>query len=124
RLAEQLWPGENPVGRQFPIANPRGPEVTATVVGVVGDMRRAMLEEPPGPEVYAPAAQPSGGAPELWVVVRAAREPLALVTALRETVQRLDPQQPIGDLLSLEQMIHRQEAARRFNLSLIALFAA
>ena len=49
--------------------------------------------------------------------------PLAIVGALKDAVKLVDPEQPIGDLVSLEQLIGRQTAARRFNTTLLGIFA-
>ena len=60
----------------------------------------------------------------MWLAVRAGDgAPLKLAAAIRDAVHRADPQQPIGEIVSLEQMIRRQTAARRFNTSLLTLFA-
>jgi ABC-type antimicrobial peptide transport system permease subunit len=64
------------------------------------------------------------GQPEMWVVMRSSRgAPLALIGALKDAVKLTDPEQPIGDLVSLEQLIGRQTAARRFNTTLLGIFA-
>src|SRR5437764_1213618 len=60
----------------------------------------------------------------MWVVMRSSRgAPLTLVAALKDAVKLADPEQPIGDLVSLEQLIGRQTAARRFNTTLLGIFA-
>jgi ABC-type antimicrobial peptide transport system permease subunit len=61
----------------------------------------------------------------MWVVMRSRiGSPLRLAGAIRDAVRLADPQQPIGDLVSLEQLIGRQTAARRFNTTLLGVFAA
>jgi ABC-type antimicrobial peptide transport system permease subunit len=95
-----------------------------TVVGVVDDLRSASLEQPnPLPTLYLSSVQ-EAGQPEMWVVMRSSRgAPLALIGALKDAVKLTDPEQPIGDLVSLEQLIGRQTAARRFNTTLLGIFA-
>lgn len=121
QLARRLWPGRNPLGLQLPAEGPGGGG-RATVVGVIGDVRAGMLADAPTPEIFLPAAQ-SSRMDEMWVLFRA-EHPLRQVPVLREVVRQDDPSQPIGDVVTLDQMVARQEAARRFNTTLITLFAA
>jgi putative ABC transport system permease protein len=124
RFVRDLWPGEDPIGKQFPLGNPRGLPEPATVVGVIGDLRSSSLDEAVGrPELYVSTEQ-EAELPEMWIVVRARDgSPLKLVSAIRDAVRQADPEQPIGDIVSLEQLISRQTAARRFNTTLLGVFA-
>ncbi len=121
--ADQLWPGQNPIGRQLTIGGPRGPGAPITIVGLIDDLRSASLDASPQPEIYRPAAQQSNMG-EMWVALRAGNgRPLQLVGAIRDAVHQADPEQSIGDIVSLEQLIGRQTAARRFNTTLLTIFA-
>jgi len=121
--ADQLWPGQDPIGRQLTIGGPRGPGAPITIVGLIDNLRSASLDATPQPEIYRPAAQQSGMA-EMWVALRAGNgRPLQLVGAIRDAVHQADPEQSIGDIVSLEQLIGRQTAARRFNTTLLTVFA-
>jgi putative ABC transport system permease protein len=124
RFASALWPNQDPIGKQFPFRGPREPGRPVTVIGVVDDLRSASLEQPnPLPTLYLSSLQ-EAGQPEMWVVMRSSRSaPLALIGALKDAVKLTDPEQPIGDLVSLEQLIGRQTAARRFNTTLLGIFA-
>src|SRR5256884_9605297 len=57
--ADQLWPGQDPIGRQLTIGGPRGPGAPITIVGLIDDPRSASLHPNPQTEIYRPAAQPS-----------------------------------------------------------------
>jgi len=122
-LAKQLWPGRSPIGRQMPLHAPGGGDDVATVIGEIAALRSGRVDTPPQPELYEAAAQ-SGSLTQAWVAVRASRNPLQLAGAVRDAVTRADPQQPIGELVSLEQLIERQTAARRLTMALVSLFAA
>jgi ABC-type antimicrobial peptide transport system permease subunit len=91
---------------------------------VVDDLRNVSLDEPAsGPAFYTSTVQ-EDGRPDMWVIVRSGRgAPLALVGALKDAVSLADPEQPVGDIVSLEQLIGRQTAARRFNTTLLGIFA-
>jgi len=60
----------------------------------------------------------------MWVVLKAKRSPLALAGAVHDAVRQLDPQQPIGDVVSLDQALSRSTAARRLSMALLTVFAA
>jgi putative ABC transport system permease protein len=122
-LVKALWPGTDPVGKQLPLAGPRGITGMATVVGVIGDLRSGSLEAPARPEVYLPSLQEKA-LPEMWVAVRpASGSPLALASAIRDAVRQADAEQPIGEIVTLSQLVGRQTAARRFNATVFTLFA-
>jgi len=123
RLAKRLWPDEDPVGKQIPIGMRQETAREATVVGVIGDVHYAGLDEETGPELYLPLAQAPDWGEQMWIAIRADRNPLLLAGTVREAVRRADPQQPVAELFSLDQAIGQSTAARRFNMMLISLFA-
>jgi len=126
RLTDQLWPGQDPVGKVFRMRRPGGAGNDATVIGTIGDIRYASLDATPMLELYFPQLQAAAGpgVPEMWVVLKAKRSPLPLAGAVRDAVRQLDPQQPIGDLVSLDQALSRSTAARQLSMTLLTLFAA
>src|SRR2546426_353596 len=119
--ADQLWPSQDPVGKQLTTGGPGQP--ASTIVGVIDNLRSASLDVTPQPEIYRPASQ-QPDLREMWVALRASNgRPLQLVGAIRDAVHEADPEQSIGDIVSLEQLIGRQTAARRFNTTLLTIFA-
>ena len=122
--ADQLWPGRDPIGRQLTIGfGARQPAGPITIVGLIDNLRSASLDARPQPEIYRPASQQSDMR-EMWVALRAGNgRPLRLVGAIRDAVHQSDPEQSIGEVVSLEQLIGRQTAARRFNTTLLTIFA-
>jgi predicted permease len=124
RFAKALWPDADPIGRVFPLGGPRGPSGPVTVIGVVDDLRSGTLEEPgTRPALYLSSAQ-EDGQDQMWIVARSRTgSPLKLAGAIRDAVRLADPEQPIGDLVTMEQLIGRQTAARRFTTTLLGVFA-
>jgi len=122
--ADRLWPGQDPIGKQLTIrGGPGQPAGLVTVVGVIDNLRSASLDAAPQPEIYRPASQQSE-MEEMWVTLHAANgRPLQLVGALRDAVHQADAEQSIGEIVSLEQLIGRQTAARQFNTTLLTIFA-
>src|SRR5437773_6965818 len=121
--ADQLWPGQDPIGRQLTIGGPRGPGAPIPLVRLIDNLRSASLDARPQPEIYSPASQQSETR-EIWVALRSGNgRPLQLVGAIRDAVHQADAEQSIGEVVSLEQLIGRQTAARRFNTALLTIFA-
>ncbi len=123
QLANLLWPGQDPLGKTIPVGFPGGAARSLTVIGVIGDVHYASLDAPVMPELYLPYTQSQQGAGQMWVALRARTSPLLLAGALRDAVRQLDPQQPIGEIASLDQMVSRSTATRRFNMILLTGFA-
>jgi putative ABC transport system permease protein len=119
-MARRFWSGQA-IGKRFKMgADEKAPWIT--VVGVVGDIRHLGLEKEPEPEVYLASSQtaPAG----MTLVVRTAGDPLAVVSAIRKEVAKLDPALPAYDIETLQQILSRSIAQRRFTMLLLALFAA
>jgi putative ABC transport system permease protein len=121
-LGDLLWPGQDPVGKTIPMAFPGAGPTRLTVIGLIGDVRYASLDAPVMPELYLPHSQ-AQSLPQMWVVVRAKRSPLQLAGALRDAARQLDAEQPLGEIVSLDQMVSRSTATRRFNMTLLGGFA-
>src|SRR5206468_1518879 len=73
------------------------------------------------PEIYAPLAQAAD--PGMFVVVRAAGDPLALATALRSAVRDIDPEVPVARIGTLDGRLSESVAPRRFQALMLAIFA-
>jgi putative ABC transport system permease protein len=117
-LARQFFPNENPVGKRLR-QNRENPWME--VVGVVGDVRYSGLGTEAFPALYVPYLQ--HGWPGAYLVVRAARNPLALAPSVREAVWSLDKELPVTEMKTAEQRIEESVAEPRFRTLLIGAFA-
>jgi putative ABC transport system permease protein len=106
RLAKALWPNEDPVGRtlrsQWP-GSTAPPNTLMTVVGVVGDVRDQALEREPAPGLYRPLLQ--GVWKQLYFLVRARGNALALAPAIRREIASAAPEVGVYNFVSLEQEV-------------------
>lgn len=119
-LAAQQFPGEDPIGKRLNI--PWGEDLVGEIVGVVGNVRESGLQEEPAPAIYWSFPQmPSG---QLNVVLRTAAEPTALASAAAAVVREIDPDQPVAEIRTMEQVVAGTMARPRFNLALLGGFAA
>jgi putative ABC transport system permease protein len=135
-LAEHYWPGQDPIGKRLR----RGPaEATtipwATVVGEIGDVKELAADVPTMNQVYFPVSQARADAgsfatPGMLVgnggsiVLRSQQPPEQMAGALRAAVHSIDPQLPLTQLESMDQVVEEGQAPRRFTTALISTFAA
>jgi putative ABC transport system permease protein len=122
-LAKKYWPGQDPLGKRLKWGPPESTDPWLTVVGVVGDVKQGPLEAEADAHTYEPYAQL--GAPlSLRVAVRGQSDPAGLAADIRAVVRGLDRQLALGDVRTMDQVISRSTASRRFSLVLLGAFAA
>jgi putative ABC transport system permease protein len=126
-FAEQTWPGEDPMGKQVTgggMDNFWEQRRFAEVVGVVGDVRVRDVAEEPYPTIYFPYSQrPFRIQYGAQLVAEAeAGDAGSAAIALRETVQRIDPDVPLRIVLQ-EQVVEDSLASRRFVMLLLGGFS-
>lgn len=121
-LAEQQWPGRDPLGRWIQFGNMDGDLRAIQIVGVVGDVRELTPEAPPGPTLYASARQRPGQASQFSVIVRGP-EPSTINDTVRRVIRELNPDVP-ATLRTVAGAFDAAVGARRFNLWLIGAFSA
>jgi putative ABC transport system permease protein len=125
QYATAHWPNQDPIGRRIRIPLPDVPWFT--VVGVVANVRQIGLDAPVEPEVYFPADQVSVNIAFMWpqhLVVRTTGEPLALAAAIRRAVADVDPNEPVANIRSMEQVFAADVLDRNTQMTLVAVFAA
>jgi putative ABC transport system permease protein len=134
-LVRRDFPGQDPIGKEISTNAPRelAPAGTVppdwrpmrhTIVGVAADVRTAALGRPPVPLVYAPYSQGAETNLTMFLVVRAERDPLALIAPVREQVRRIDPDQAVAAVSTFETRVTRSVAQPRLQTTLLACFAA
>jgi putative ABC transport system permease protein len=98
----------------------------ATIIGVVGDVRQAGLHLQPLAEIHIPYNHPryASWIRDMTLVVKTRVPPTSVTSALRDAVRSVDADQPIYDVLTMEEVIARSMAGRRLNLLLLGTFAA
>jgi predicted permease len=124
-VAEKIFPGEDPIGRRINTANMDGDENWMTIVGIVGDVRDSGPEAVTTGAIYTHYLQrgKGGGVAVFTWVLHTAGDPAALIPSVREAVRALDPE-VAPKFQTLEQNFSTATASRRFNLTLVAVFAA
>ena len=108
--------GENLVGKRLRIGGD-----WHTVIGVVSDIRQSGLDEEAAPHVYISYKQ--FGPARAGLLVRTTGEPLKLIESVRAEIQRVDRDQPIYNINSMDGLLATAIAPRRLNLVLLGGFA-
>ncbi len=124
-FARVMFPNSDPIGRSImvPALAPIPQGSPATVVGIVGDLKYTRLDAAPGPEVYVPYLQ-AAGLGRATILVRTPGDALRMAPAIRGLLSQIDRTQPPGEIKTLEQALAEPIGPRRFNLYLLATFAA
>jgi putative ABC transport system permease protein len=120
---KKFWPGQDPIGTRFKFDDPKNPDAWVTIVGIVADVRQAGLDQPSRPEIYLPYDQHDFFAPS-YFAIRTAGDPAALANAVREQIWAVDKDQPVTQVMPLEQMLADYLAPRELQSTLLGGFAA
>jgi predicted permease len=133
KLAEHYWPGQDPIGKRLH----RGPAEAAlpwlTVVGEIDGVKQ-FADAPTEEQFYTPSSQGKADAGSFAppgmltgrtgsIVVRGQLPPEEMAESVRAVVRSIDPQLPLTQVESMDNVIAEGQASRRFNTALISAFA-
>jgi putative ABC transport system permease protein len=118
-LAHKYWPGESAVGKYISIL--RDKLVLCRIIGVVGDVRATVDDDPP-PSIYVSYKQMSF--PSMQIVLLSRDSSNSALARVKQAVQSVDPEQPVEGVDSLESIVRQALDPWRFALSLLGGLAA
>jgi putative ABC transport system permease protein len=133
-LARQLWPQEDPIGKQMTIGKTMGPEWSDAspreVVGVVGDIKDTGLREPAPAELYVPYTQvPSHIVavsvqmqPASWVI-KTQMAPSTIRKEIQKAISAVDSNQAITNVRTMNEILATSVASQQFNMAVLTVFA-
>jgi predicted permease len=121
-LAQKYWPGQDALGKRLKWGPPESSDPWLTIVGVVGDVKQGPLDSAAAMHTYQSYAQ-LGSAPSLRIAVRTQGDPAAIAADVRAAVWGLDRQLALGSVRTMDEIIARSTASRRFSLALVGSFA-
>jgi putative ABC transport system permease protein len=134
-LADQSWPGHDPIGRRLRLGTAEMQTPWATVIGEVAEVKEGSPDAAPRQQFYIPVDQFEKFAGALgnpatdingnggYIVLRTSMSPELLINDLRAAVRSLDAQLPLFPLETMDHAISDSEGPRRFNTLLISSFA-
>ena len=122
-FARKYWPNESPIGRHFEFGMH-----DREVIGVVGDVRVRGLERASEPQVYLSYKQ----VPDGWIIgytpkdlaIHASRSPEYLIPEVRRIIAAADPQQPISDVRTMEEIVAGETQSREVQTRVLMTFTA
>jgi len=122
-FAGRYWPDADAIGKTFLFQ-----DSTWTVVGLVGDIMVRGLERTSEPQMYLPTTRIPEGPLTFYdpkeLVIRTDARPADLVSAVREIIGRVDPDQPVSNVSTLAELLATQTAPRWAQIRVLAALAA
>jgi predicted permease len=117
-IAQQFWPGEDPIGKRLRISFT--PEIVREVVGVVGNVKERGLDVlDPVTTLYVPVRQNDRGS--LSLVVRSDEDAEALAPAITHGLHQIDPELPVQNVRSMDELVAESLAQDRFGMYLFVV---
>ncbi|HMF96067.1 MAG TPA: ABC transporter permease [Vicinamibacterales bacterium] len=124
-FARKHFPAGDALGKRVTFEN--DVPVWYEIVGISGNIKHRGLDAADRPELYIPYRQPlfaNWTVRPMYVVVRTASDPIEATSSVRRELASVDPDQPVSDVKTMAERIDRSLTGRRFNATLLALFAA
>jgi putative ABC transport system permease protein len=115
----RFWEKSDPVGSRVSFDNG---QTWATVVGVVGDVKQFGLDQDSAAQVYTPLSQSQGLGGR--ILVRTTGDPLSAAKMIREDVHAVDPNMPVENIRTLDEVRDRYLATPKLTATLLTVFAA
>ena len=115
-MARKYWPGEDPIGRRLKVR-----DTWITVVGISGDIIQDWFLRRNSPTLYRPMAQSPSD--YFGILVRTAGDPAGAAGAIRQALLRVDPNQPVFDLMTMRRSLHERTIGLQYLASIMATFA-
>jgi len=123
-LAHRFFPNENPIGHRLLMGGT--PE---TIVGVVGDTRNRGLDREVNPEIYAPSLQNPRFLAQVNLAVKVSSSQnnsprlSSLAAAIRKQAQAIEPNEPVNQVVTMDERLSNSVANRRFQMQMLGVFA-
>ena len=120
-LASRYWPNQNAIGKRLGFEDDSSHQVWREIVGIVGNVKHKALATEAMPEVYFPYQQfPSNF---MSLVVHTASDPARMIPAIRSQVLSVDKDQPVSDIMTMDQRLAKSVASSRFVMLLLSTFS-
>lgn len=134
KLAERYWPGQDPIGKRLHFGLSDTPIPWMTVIGEIGDVKETTADAETKSQIYTLARQSRTmmgkfASPNMVdgefgsIAIRSQLPPEQMISGLRGAVRSIDPQLPLKNIESMDEIVHEGQASRRFNSLLVSSFA-
>jgi putative ABC transport system permease protein len=122
RLANRMWPGEDPIGKRLKQGWPEDDNPWREVVGLVADVKLEGVDRGTPLQVFLPMTQQPP--PTFAIVARTSVEPGTIGSALETAVQGLQPDLPVTRIQPMTALMSTAVATRRLSTMIFGVFAA
>ena len=119
--AARYWPGEDPLGKRIKLGDASSNAEWMTIVGIAGNIRHFGFDSDLRREMFRPYSQAAW--PVMTITVKTATDPLAAASSVRAALRRIDPEQPVTLIRTMDQVVFNSAGSRRFPMLLLATFA-
>jgi putative ABC transport system permease protein len=117
----KTYPGKgSPIGKRFELAGQR------TVIGILKNTRNMGLETETKAEMYIPEKQANFDFAYYEpqdLAIRTTSDPMNIVSSARQIIRSIDPDLPVSNVISMDDLVAKEFAQRRFTMILLAAFA-
>ena len=120
-MARTYYGNRSPIGKRIRTGGDKSPWLT--IVGVVGDMKNAGLDRPAGTELFLPYHQLGNARRNHYVILRTAGDPREFTGRLRIAIQDLDPELPLAQVRTMNEVLSSAKSRPRFLATLLGAFS-
>ncbi|HXI20400.1 MAG TPA: FtsX-like permease family protein, partial [Gemmatimonadales bacterium] len=121
-MVKKYWPDQDPIGKRITFNNLTDSSITwIQVIGVVGHTMHEGLDGGRRVQLYFPVRQ--SALPSLNYILRTTGDPMGVLGAARAAVREVDPDLPVSNANTMEQLIEASTGPRRFSMVLLAFFS-
>jgi putative ABC transport system permease protein len=118
-FARRFWPNQNPLGKQIIVGRWTEP---AEVIGVSADVKNKGLAQDTQAQLYIPFPQLPWA--NMNLLVRTDMPPQSIASAVRAQISAVDPDQPVNNIQTVDELVDKARAQPRFTMLLLGIFSA
>ena len=119
-FARDIFPGQEAIGQRVTI-NMKDENEPSEIIGIVGNNKAKGLDSEVEPMAFWPHAELVY--PAMTIAIRTRGESTSIAAAARNVIHQLDPDQPIGQVATMDSLMAKSVARARFNSTLLAIFS-
>jgi putative ABC transport system permease protein len=125
-MARKYFPNQDPIGKRLQTGDPDPKSPWETVIGVVGDVKYSGLDAAPSPTFYVPYTEEgwTGWSRNMSLLVSTNLDPASIISAVRQELARLDPDIPLAEVHTMNDLIDHSVGEQRFRTWLLGTFSA
>src|SRR5262249_47673833 len=121
KFAKRFWSHEDPIGKRLKPGGADSDSPWLSIVGVAGGVKHYRFNGEGRETVYFPFSQRPNRS--MYIAARTTGSPAAFISAVRNQVWSIDPNQPVYEIKEMDQLVYGSTAQPRFSMTLLGLFA-